>query len=227
MVRNLIVSREDILAICALRSTRDELIVSEPSVNSARSISGIDCSGNRNLSAVANRLRGLTVVNRNSRNNRFRVNRDNNLIIVRAGGVGLEDNNTNRRRSSKLGRVNRRSSTRNLITIRSVDRIIDVRTISITSDSIDLLTISNLIPLIGHVLSVRIIQVSRKGNFTIRTNFSFRSRDVHNRLRINIHQVFRRHRSTTGRNAFSFNVNSESVRFSTCIEVFRIELVIT
>ena len=187
MIRNLIVSGEDILTVRALRSTRNELVVSEPSVNSTLSTSRSDFSGNRNLSAVANRLRGLTVVNRNSRNNRFRVNNDYNLIIIGTGGIGLEDNNTNRRRRSKIGSVNRRSSTRNLITIRSVDRIIDVRTISITSDSINLLTISNLIPLIGHVLSVRIIQVSRKGNFTVRTNFSFRSRDVHNRLRINIH----------------------------------------
>ena len=227
MIRNLIVSGEDILTVRALRSTRNELVVSEPSVNSTLSTSRSDFSGNRNLSTVANRLRGLTVVNRNSRNNRFRVNNDYNLIIVGTGGIGLEDNNTNRRRSSKIGRVNRRSSTRNLITIERVHRIIDVGAISIETNSIDFLTISNLIPLIGHILSVRIIQVSRKGNFTIRTNFSFRSRDVHNRLRINIHQVFRRHGSTTGRNAFSFNVNSESVRFSTCIEVFRIELVIT
>ena len=227
MVRDLIVSREDILAIRALRSTRDEITISEPSVNSARSISRIDCSGNRNLGAVANRLRCLAIVNRNSRNLRNRVNRDHDLVIVGAGGVGLEDNNTNRRRRSKIGRVNRRSSTRDLITIVSSNSIIDIRTVGITTNSIDFLTISNLIPLIGHVLSIRIIQVSRQGDLTIRTNLSFRSCDVHNRLRINVHKIFRRHRSTSSRNAFSLNVNSESVRFSTCIEVFRIELIIT
>ena len=227
MVRDLIVSREDILAIRALRSTRNEIIVSEPSVNSARSISRIDFSSNCDLSTVANRLRGLTIIDRNSRNLRNRVNCNHNLVIVGTSGVGLEDNNTNRRRRSKIGRVNRRSSTRDLITIVSSNSIIDIRTVGITTNSIDFLTISDLIPLISHVLSIRIIQVGRQSDLTIRTNLSFRSCNVHNRLRINVHKIFRRHRSTSSRNAFSLNVNSESVRFSTCIEVFRIELIIT
>ena len=224
--RHLIVIGIDILAERALVSTRNLNTISEPSVNSALSIGRSDGGSQVDLSTVADGIQDNTV-HRDRSHNRTRIDRDGDLIGVEAGGRCLVSNHTHGDGLIVSGRVGSRVSTRNIIMIG--DREVGVREVAegiiASLEGVD--TVSDFVPLIDHVLSVRIHEVSSQGDFAAFANLGLSSSDVHNRLRIDVHKVLCRSGSATGSNAFSLNLDSESVRLNASIPVFAIELVVT
>ena len=217
----------NILTEGGLSSTLNQFTISVPSIDGAFSISRIDGSSNSNLSAIANGD-GVFAINSNVGNNRDRINSNQNLIAVEAQSMSLNHAYTNSSGLSIVSSIGRQSSTRNIIMISSSIYVPNIITIGSVTDSHGILLLSNLIPLISEIISVVIIiQVSSEGHFAIRTDLSFRSSDVYNRLLIDPNEELLRHGRTTGRNVISFNINSKSVRFDTSIEILLIELVVT
>ena len=214
-----------ILAEGSLSSTLNQFTISEPSEDRTFCIGRIDGGSNGNLSAVTYGD-GVLVVNRDVSHNRNRINRDGNLIEVEAQGRSLENSNTHRGGLCIVSSVSSRSSTRDVIMISGSIDIPDIITIGSITNSHGVLLLSNLIPLIGNVVSIVVIQVSSEGNLAVRTDLSLGSGDIHNRLLIDPNEELLRHRSTTGRNVISFNINLESVRLNASVEVLLIELVV-
>ena len=159
-------------------------------------------------------------------NGRIRIDNNQNGVDVMTLGSGLDNFNTNLRGVCINSSISTGVSTRNIVTIRSVSIEIGRLATRITNDKgVD--TVSDFIPLINNVLSVRINQVGSQSDFTALTNLSLSSRDIHIRNRKDIDEIFSRTCCATGRNTFSLNFNNESVRLIARIPVFSIELVIT
>ena len=86
--------------------------------------------------------------------------------------------------------------------------------------------LTNGVPLINEIGSVVIIQISRQSDLTVLTNLGLGSRDIDNRLRININKIFFRMRNTACTGIVTPNINSESVRLGACIHILGVEVVI-
>ena len=141
-------------------------------------------------------------------------------------GSGLDNFNTNLRGVCINSSISTGVSTRNIVTIRSVSIEIGRLATRITNDKgVD--TVSDFIPLINNVLSVRINQVGSQSDFTTLTNLSLSSRDIYIRNRKDINEIFSRTCCASGRNTFSLNFNNKSVRLIARVPVFSIELVVT
>ena len=205
-------------------SVRNNFAVSVPGEDLTTRNTTLDSSFEGYGTTVTQSLAGGQVVG--DCQNRIRVDNDQDGIDVMTLGSGLDNFNTNFRGVGVNSSISTGVSTRDIITIRSVSIEIGRLTARITNDEgVD--TVSDLIPLIDNVLSVRINQVGSQSDFTARANLGFSSRDIHIRNRKDVDEIFSRTCCATGRNTFSLNFNNESVRLVARIPVFSIELVIT
>ena len=222
--RDVVVSGEDVLAEGSASDTDDFLTVSVPSIDSAigRSAMSVDRSGDRNLSAIANSV----IADENSRDLRNRVHRDGDFVIVITSGVGLVNNNTVSGRDVRIHSVGRHGGTGDEVTILNRIGFINVGVILIVTNSGGHIVLSNLIPLIGKIVHVVVLQVGSQSNLAIGADQSLGSGDSHNRLRIDVHIELVRHGSASSRDVVTLNIDREDVGFVARIEVFSIELAV-
>ncbi len=205
-------------------SVRNNFTVSVPSVDLTTRNTTFDSSLEGYRTTVTQSLAGGQVVG--DCQNRIRIDNNQNRVDVMTLGSGLDNFNTNFRSVGVNGSISTGISTRNIITIRSVSIEIGRLSTGITNnEGID--AVSDFIPLISNVLSVRINQVGSQSDFTTRANLSLSSCDIHIRNRKDINEIFSGTCCASGRNTFSLNFNNESVRLVARVPVFSIELVVT
>ena len=158
--RDLVVVGVNILTECALVSTRDLNAVSVPSIDSV-GVSRSNRSGEGNLCTVAERV-GSNTVDGDSRDNRIRINSDIHRIAdsMTEGVELLSGEGVSMSAFRRNNRVGQGGGSGNQVAV--------------------------VIPLVLHVRSVPVVQVSGQGDFTTDANRVFSNSNVHNRNSVNI-----------------------------------------